>query len=145
MNTPLRSASVAKHGTSFRPTDANEIAAYTHYLLMKGQQAGNMQFDGHDETAEERTIAAQSRSLNDAISRQLVKCREADTALLLDCYELTFHLGYRRMPDKAFVDRQKQRIYTAWKSGDRHIEESVIFGIVAAEIHRDREKASREY
>lgn len=49
------------------------------------------------------------------------------------------------MPDEEFIDRQKLRIFSAWKSGKGQIEESVIFDLAGAEVRYHREKAGVGY
>lgn len=132
-------------GIAPRLSGVREIVGYTHYLLMKGQLSGNLTFDGHKVSAEERRIAEQSRSLADCIQRHLRDCHADEIAELLECYDMAYRLGFRRMPGEDFIDRQKLRIFSAWKSGNGRIEESVIFGLAAAEVRCHREKARASY
>ena len=122
-----------------------DIAGYTHYLLMKAQLAGNFTHDGHKASGEELEIARECRSLITVIEKQLALCDDEHIPELLECYDMAYRTGFGRMPDSTFTAGHIRRLYKAWKNGNRHIEESVIFGIVASEIRRDREKASREY
>lgn len=125
--------------------DIRSITAYTHWLVMRGQLAGNLRFDGHSATAEETLVAEKCRKLCDRISRYLAVCKENEIPELIECYDIAYRVGNRRMPDNAFIDRHKRRVLKAWKSGDRSIEESSVFGIVAPEVSYHPEKADKEY
>lgn len=125
--------------------DTRSIMAYTHWLVMRGQTAGNLRFDGHSATDEEKLVAEQCRALCDKISRRLAVSKENDIPELLECYDIAYRVGNRRMPDNAFIDRYKRCVLKAWKSGDRSIEESSVFGTVAPEVSYNPRKADREY
>lgn len=125
--------------------DIKSITAYTHWLVMRGQLAGNLRFDGHSTTAEETLVAEKCRKLCDRISHYLAVSKENAIPDLLECYDIAYRVGNRRMPDNTFIDRYKHRVLKAWKSGDRSIEESSVFGIVAPEVSYHPEKADKEY
>ena len=125
--------------------DIKSITAYTHWLVMRGQLAGNLSFDGHSTTAEETLVAEKCRKLCDRISRYLAVCKENEIPELIECYDIAYRIGNRHMPDNAFIDRHKRRVLKAWKSGDRSIEESSVFGIVAPEVTYNPAKAGEEY
>ena len=64
--------------------------AYTHYLLtlIKAQLAGNLVFDWHKPSAEEKNIALKIREVCDVIDLKLSDCSEDEIADLLECYDL---------------------------------------------------------
>lgn len=128
-----------------RLTSVKEIVGYTHYLLMQGQLAGNLILDGHKPSAEELMIAKQARSLADSIQRNLRDCCADEIAELFECYDMSYRMGYERVPDEDFIGRQKLRIFSAWKSGKGQVEESVIFDISGTEVRYRREKAGAGY
>lgn len=132
-------------GVAPRLKSVGEIVGYTHYLLMKGQLAGNLIFDGHKPSAEERMIAKQARSLADSIQRSLRACGPNEIAELLECYDMACRMGYGEMPGEDFIVRQKLRIFSAWKSGKGQIEESVIFDLAGTEVRYHRDKAGAGY
>ncbi len=134
-----------EHGVSLRFAEAAELAGYAHYMLMRGQLAGSMTSDGHVVTEEERAIAAKCRTLSENIRKRLSKSRVDEIALLLDCYDIVYRLGFSQMPDMAYIDNQKRCIFEAWKSGDKLIEESVVFGIVSTALRQDNTKVDLEY
>lgn len=141
--------SVGNKETALRVTPristVKEIVGYTHYRLIKGQLSGNLTFDGHKPSAEEQRIANQGRMLADKIQHILRDCSPSDIAELLECYDMAYRLGFKRMPETDFIDRQKLRIFTAWKTGNAKIEESIIFSLAAAEVRYHREKAGIGY
>lgn len=125
--------------------DIRSIKAYTHWLVMRGQLAGNLRFDGHSTTVEETLVAEQCRKLCDRISRYLAICKENEIPELIECYDIAYRIGNRHMPDRAFIYWYKCRILKAWKSGDRSIEESSVFSIVAHEAKYRPNEADKEY
>lgn len=124
----------SKHGLPARLTDVETLTGYTRYLLMKGQMAGNMTPAARPSSDETRIIAVQCRSLSEEIQRRLNKCSEADAAMLLECYSMTYLIGHGRTPDKDYIRRQQQRIFTAWQSGNKSIDDSAVFCILASEM-----------
>lgn len=125
--------------------DIRSITAYTHYLVMRGQIAGNLRFDGHSETAEETYVAEQCCVLCDKISSRLAVCKENDIPDLLECYDIAYRIGYKSLPDRAFINRYRQRVLKAWKAGHRGIEESTIFGMLASEVSNCTVGTDRDY
>ncbi len=125
--------------------DTKSITAYTHWLVMRGQTAGNLRFDGHSATDEEKLVAEQCRALCDKISRRLAVSKDNDIPELLECFDMAYRIGNKCMPDSAFINRHKRRVLKAWKAGERKIEESSMFGIVAPEVSYHPETADREY
>lgn len=118
--------------------DVREIAGTAHLLIMKAQEAGNLCFDGHPGTPQERVVTLDARRLADRISSVLIHCKAEDTSTLLECYADLYRIGYRQMPPADFIDRQTYRIIKSWREGNRRIEESVIFGILSEKVRRTR-------
>ncbi len=125
--------------------DVRSITAYSHYLMMKAQLAGNLRFDGHKVSEEELEVARQCCELCDKISRRLGICKEAEIPDLLECYDIAYRVGHRRLPDSKFIDTYKRRVLKAWKTDDRDIEESSIFSMIASEVAYNPGKADPEY
>lgn len=125
--------------------DAKSIMAYSHYLVMKAQLAGNLRFDGHKASEEELEVAKQCRILYDRIATRLGICKESDIPDLLECYDIVYRIGDRRLPDSNFVNRHKRRVLRAWKADNRSIEESSVFGMIAPEVSYHPERADMEY
>lgn len=112
-----------------------EIIGYAHWLVMRGQNAGNLRFDGHIVAEEEMSISRKCRSLADILVKKLTTCREEEIAQLLDCYDIIFRLGYQRVPDEQFIAGQRQRLITAWRRGNRNIAESGVFDTLSNAMH----------
>lgn len=115
------------------------------YVIMKSQLAGNMAFDGHTPSAEERKNSEDSRMLCGKIERQLQSCKVNEIPMLISCYDILFMIGNRRMPDRNAFDFYKKRVIDAWKRGDKTIEESEVFGLIATEATFHPDTASAEY
>ena len=90
--------------------DARTITAYTHYLAMSGQAAGNLRFDGHSEIADETQVAEQCRWLCNKISSCIAACKESDIPDLLECYDIVYRIGNKCMPDRDFISRNNCRV-----------------------------------
>lgn len=101
---------------------------------MRAQLAGNLILDGHNPSAEEQNIASKLRELCDIIDRQLSLCREDEIADFIECYDLTYRIGYQSIPDNRIIDSHKHRLVRAWKSHKRHIEESSVFGMISGDV-----------
>lgn len=121
------------------------IVAYTHYLVMKAQLAGNLVLDGHRLSVEEQNIALKIRNLCDVIDRRLSVCREDAIADLLECYDLTHRIGYQKFPDKSKINRFKHRLVSAWKSNKVHVEESSVFGIISSDVRYPNGNVDRDF
>lgn len=134
MHTRLTAEQHKNHGIPPRLTDVEALTSYTHYLLMKAQLAGNTTPAIRPPSDETLAIAAQCRALSDELQRRLNKCSEADAAILLECYGMTYLIGYGHTPDNDYIIRQQQRIFTAWQSGNKRIDDSAVFGILASEM-----------
>ena len=124
---------------------ASNLVAYTHYLVMKAQLAGNLVFDGHTPTVEEQDITLKIREISDVIARQLQSCKEEDIFDLLECYDLTYRIGYQRLPDKSKIDGHKRRLVRAWKSNNRRIEDSSVFGMISGDVRYPGGNVDKEF
>lgn len=71
------------------------------------------------------------RLLCSKVVRQLQSCKVYEIPILLSCYDSLYMVGYRRMPDCNLSDRYKRRLIDAWNRGDKTIEESDVFGLIA--------------
>lgn len=136
--------------TTVRPTinrveDVKSIMAYCHYLIMKAQLLGNLSFDGHKPTAQEKHLAEQCRQMCEKITCKLSVCRLSEITELLDFYDICYRIGNKTLPDKTFINLQKKRVFKAWKAGDKEISESMIFGIVAPTASYHRGTVDRDY
>lgn len=134
------------HNTPQRRTggDVRSTVAYSHYLIMKAQLAGNFRFDGHTPSDEEREIAVQCRQLCDSIAHRLPVCKEKDIPDYLECYDILYRVGNRTTPDAGVIDRHRARLFNSWKAGNRDIEESSLFGIIAPAVKSGPDKAGIE-
>lgn len=121
------------------------IVGYSHYLVMKAQLAGNLVLDGHNPSVEEQNIALKLREFCDVIDRQLSLCSEEEIADLIECYDLTYRIGYQRLPDKSKIDNHKHRLVRAWKSNKRHIEESSVFGMISGDVRYRSGNVDRDF
>lgn len=104
-----------------------EILSYGHWLMMRGQLAGNLIFNGHAVTQEELNIQQEMRLLADMALKRLDDCEPEVISELLDCYDLMYRLGYRAITDQTFIYKHRKRFFSAWKSGNKNIEESTLY------------------
>ncbi len=141
----MRTSLVSANAVKGRSGDTGALTAYSRYLMMKAQIAGNLRFDGHSATDDERVVARQCRELSDRIARRLNTCKEGDIADLLDCYDIVYRIGNDALPDRDFMCRHKHRAFMAWKSGVGDVAESAVFGMIAPEVKYQRVKAREEY
>lgn len=132
--------------TASRSVDSiKSIMAYSRYLIMRAQLSGNLILDGHDASAEEEDVAAQCRALCDRIARRLQTGKESEIPELMECYDIIYRIGNKRVPDKDFIDRHKRRAFKAWKSGTISIDESKIIAMIAPYVSYCPQNADREY
>ena len=104
-----------------------DLLGKSHYLVAKSQMDGNLTFDGHTKTVEELDNESRCRSLCAQIESALVTCREEEIPELLEMYDLLHRIGYGKAPSPSFLATQRNRVYTAWRSGNRNIQESQIY------------------
>lgn len=125
--------------------DAKSIMSSCHYLMMKAQLIGNLCFDGHSPTKEENQISEKCREMCDKITRILEVCKINDIPPLIDYYDLAYRIGRKCPPDNNVIKDYRHRVFKAWKSGDRRIEESSVFGIISPEVSYHLGRADKEY
>lgn len=125
--------------------DIQQILGYSHYLLMKGQLAGNMRIDGHRASKEEVEIAGQYRSFCDNITKRISSCKVGAVPYFLACYDFFYRMGYQRLPDDDFISRNKQRVFNASLGKADGIEESALIGMIAMDVKSNPVKAGKEY
>ncbi|MDE6769077.1 MAG: hypothetical protein K2J78_05050 [Muribaculaceae bacterium] len=107
-----------------------DLLGKSHYLVAKSQMDGNLTFDGHAKTVEELDNESRCRSLCTRIERALETCREEEIPELLEMYDLLYRIGYGKVPSPNFLTTQRNRVYTAWRSGNRNIQESQIYRLL---------------
>ncbi len=107
--------------------EPKEILYYGHWLMMRGQLAGNLTLNGHTATEEELSIESEMRLLADLASKRLTNCKPEAIGELLDCYDWMHRLGYKSIPNQAFVNKVRKRYFSAWMNGKKEIEESNLF------------------
>jgi hypothetical protein len=128
------------------PMEATELLVdHVQYILAKAQLAGNMVFDGHVPSSEEKRNAEECRLLYDKVERRLQSCKVNEIPALLGCYDFLYMIGYRRMPSGNLADRCKRRMIDAWKRSDKAIEESDVFGLIAFDGAYSAGNTGREY
>lgn len=118
-------------------SDTKEIIGYGHWLVMRSQHAGNLRFDNHTASPEERAIARDMQMITGLITARLSECNPEDVGALLDCYDLTYRLGYSREPSFDFVDSHRRRLFQTWQQGAREIEESSVYHMLSPHMIRD--------
>lgn len=105
------------------------IRAYSHYLIMKGL-IGLTTIDGHKPTVEEIEVRGEIRCTCDRIAKILPNCTANDIVSLADYYSLFHTIGFRRLPEASLLEKQRDRLLRSWKSGDKTIEESDVYGML---------------
>lgn len=112
-------------------SDTKEIIGYGHWLIMRGQHAGNFIFNGHTPTVEERDIARDLQELSVLIKKRLATCKPEEVTLLLDCYDITYRIGVKESPAPEFIDRYRKRVLNSWQEGNGDIEESSVYSLLS--------------
>lgn len=117
------------------PENSEELIAQAHYMVVKSQADGNLTFDGHSKSLKELDNESRCRSLCARMERALTTCALEEVTGLLEMYDLLYRIGYGNMPDQRFMADQRQRVYTAWRSGNRNIQESQIYNILKKAVN----------
>lgn len=116
-------------------TNMDSLKAYSHYLAMKGQLIGLTTFDGHEQSVEERELQNEICRVSDKLVKILQYCPANEIANLTGYYSILYTIGYRNMPASSILDKQRDRLVLSWKSGDKTIEESDVYGILLDSTH----------
>lgn len=111
--------------------EPKEILYYSYWLMMRGQLAGNLTLNGHTATDEELSIQSEMQQLAELASKRLADCKLEAIGELLDCYDWMYRLGYKAIPDQAFVNVVRKRYFSAWVNGEKNIEESNLFSMLS--------------
>ncbi|MDE5883234.1 MAG: hypothetical protein K2H60_16050 [Muribaculaceae bacterium] len=112
-----------------------DLLGEAQYMVVKSQGDGNLTFDGHRKSLGELDNESRCRSLCLRIERVLGSCCEEEIPSLLEMYDLLYRIGYGKQPDRRFLATQRQRVYTAWRSGNRNIQESQIYSILKKAVN----------
>ena len=126
-------------------SDKKQFIGYSHYLVMRGQLAGNMRLDNHKPSKEEEEIAQQYRSFCEDIVKGISKIPISDVPDVLECYDLLYRLGYKKLPEGNFISENKRRVYNAWKQGSPKIEESALIRMLTPDAKFSPQTAPKEY
>lgn len=108
----------------------DSLVEYTHYLALKGQNIGLTTLDGHLLSDNGAELKSEIRRVCQQMILKLQSCKAKDIAELTDSYSMLYMIGFRAMPDPTFVAKQKDRLFDCWKSGDKTVEESQIYGML---------------
>lgn len=97
---------------------------------MKGQSLGLTILDGHKPKAEELELQREMCRTCDNIASLLSKCEARNIADLTSCYTTLYMIGMHKLPDPAFVNAQRDKLFRSWKSGDKTIDESSMYSML---------------
>lgn len=111
------------------------VRAYSHYLTMKGQFIGLTTIDGHKPSVEEIEVRNEIRRTCDRVAKVLPNCMANDIASLTGYYSLLYTIGYCRLPETSLLEKQRDRLMRYWKSGDKTIKESDVYGMLSDSMH----------
>ena len=120
---------------SARTSGLESVRAYSHYLTMKGQFIGLTTIDGHKPTVEEIEMRSEIRRTCDRVAKVLPNCKANDIASLTGYYSLLYAIGYCKLPESPLLEKQRDRLLRSWKSGDKAIEESDVYGVLSDSAH----------
>ncbi|MDE6770019.1 MAG: hypothetical protein K2J78_09885 [Muribaculaceae bacterium] len=123
--------------TSYRriTESVEDLLAKSHYIVAKSQADGNLTFDSHHKTVEETDNESRCRSLCLRIEKALEWCREEEIPSLLEMYDLLHRIGYDMQPSQSFMAYHRNRVYTAWKSDNRNIQESQVYTLLKKSVN----------
>ena len=114
---------------------AESIAAYSHYLAMRGQLLGLTAIDGHKPTLEERELRQEICRACERLAKAIPACRASEIAGLAGYYSLLYTIGYHRLPETSFLERQRERLLTCWMAGDKAVQESDVYGMLRDSVN----------
>lgn len=112
----------------------DSLVEYSQYLALKGQNIGLTTFDGHTLSPKEANLKDEIKRVCQQIILKLQNCETIDIAALTDSYTMLYMIGFRSMPDLSFVEKQRNRLFDCWMSGDRTIEESQLYGMMISAV-----------
>ncbi len=144
-----------------RTEKVEDLLAQANYLVAKCRVDGNLTFDGHHKTVEETDNESRCRTLCLRIERALETCCVEEITSLLEMYELLHRLGYGKQPSygeqpsqnigygvqpsqyissgkqpsQDFLSYHRNRVYAAWRAGNRNIQESQIYPLLKRSIN----------
>lgn len=116
--------------TKYDPQSVDSIAAYSHYLIMKGQLLGLATIDGHRPSPEEKELKREISRTCERMAKTLSGCAPGEIAELTGYYTLLYTMGYHRLPEASLMERQRERLLKQWLAGDRTIRESDVYGML---------------
>lgn len=123
---------------------ADDLVGYAHLTAMRAQFSGALIPDGHAPTDEELEVRRQARSTATRIDSALRTCTPKDIPTLTECYDMMYRLGNRKAPPRGYIERQHDRVFAAWRSGDKEIEESSVIGMLGRRVRHSIGSASEE-
>lgn len=126
-------------------SDKKQFIGYSHYLVMRGQLAGNMRLDNHKPKKEEVEIAEMYRSFCEDIVKGISKIPLADIPDVLECYDLLYRFGYKKLPEGDFISENKRRVFNAWKHKSAKIDESALIRMLISYVKFLPQNAPAEY
>ncbi len=112
-----------------------DLLAKSHYMVAKCQVDGNLTFDGYTKTTEETDNESRCRNLCLRLEKALIECTPEEIPGLLEMYELLHRIGYAKEPSQSFIATQRNRVYTAWRSGNLNIQESQVYPLLKRSIN----------
>lgn len=122
----------------------DDLVGYAHLIAMRAQLSGALSLDGHASDGEQEEVLHQAKVTADRIESALRTCRPKDILALTECYDIMYRLGNRQMPPRGYIDGQHDRLFRAWKSGDREIEESLVVGMLGNRVRRSVDSLPQE-
>lgn len=122
----------------------DDIVSRTHLIVMRAQIAGNFMLDGHEPTDEEVGIQMDAAKLANHVEHLLDICKDEDIVTLADCFDNVYRIGYKKMPAPSYIYRLHRRAFDAWKSGNKKIEESSVFTMIALKMTNPRIKVDED-
>lgn len=119
--------------------NVEDLLGYANYILMQCQLAGCFTLDGHKPTQEELNLCADAKKIALRIESVLRNCKDEEVSLLLEAYDLLYRIGYRAVTPQGYISNQKERVFKAWSSGNKRIEESTIMRMLYSKILIERD------